>query len=82
MKSEVPEQKAFLKYFPLIIILALMPLMLAYDSVMYWVTRPSCLNCGSLGSFLQNGSLSVMMVSKYIGELGFGGYSFGKKKHG
>lgn len=69
-----------IKLTPVLIILALMPVLLAFDSIMYWVTRPTCLNCGSLTGFLQNGSLSVFVVSNYIGELGIGGYSFGKKK--
>jgi hypothetical protein len=82
MKNESTVRTLFAKFFPLILIVALLPVLVAYDSVMYWLTRPSCLNCGSLGSFLQNGSLSVMMVSTYVGEIGLGGYRFGKKKHG
>lgn len=82
MKHVKKASTAALQFVPLLIILMLLPFLLAFDSVMYWVARPSCLNCGSLSGFLQSSSLSVFVVSSFIGELGIGRYRFGKKKHG
>jgi hypothetical protein len=81
-KTRIGFVQQIIRYFPIVIIVALLPFMLTFDTLVYWLTRPSCLNCGSLGSFLQNNSLSFAMVSNYVGELGIGGYTFGKKKHG
>lgn len=74
-------QEAVLRIIPLMIVLLLLPFLLAFDSLMYWMTRPTCLGCGSLTGFLQTSSLSVFMVSAMIGEINLMGYSFGKKNH-
>lgn len=73
--------EALVRIIPIVIVVALLPLFVTFDTLVFWITRPSCLNCGSLGSFLQNNSLSFVMVSTYIGQLGIGRYTFGKKKH-
>lgn len=69
------------KLLPLLVILVLLPVLLSFDTIMYWVGRPTCLNCGSLPEFLQNSSLTFHVVSTYVGELNILGYKFGSKKH-
>ncbi len=59
------------------IFFVLLPFLLSYDSIIYFLTRPTCLNCGSLVGFIQSHSLTAFMLTS------LGGYTFlHKKKHG
>ena len=63
-----------LKNFILIIpVLLVVPLLVLFDTVFYFITRPSCLSCGNLLEFLKGTSLTVAVLTVT-------GYSFRKKK--
>lgn len=51
--------KKILLFLPILLIL---PFVIAFDSLMYFITRPSCLNCGNLVEFLKTASLSVFLL--------------------
>lgn len=51
----------------------ILPLIIAFDSLIYLFTRPACLNCGNLLEFLKNASLTVFILSSV-------GYQLGKRK--
>lgn len=55
---------------PVALLALLLPFLLAFDSVMYFVTRPTCLNCGSLGEYVRTSSLSVGMIAGIVSQLG------------
>lgn len=55
---------------PVLLLTLLLPFMLTFDSVMYFVTRPTCLNCGSLGEYVRTSSLSVGVIGAMVGQLG------------
>jgi hypothetical protein len=61
---------------PGLLLALLLPFLLAFDSIMYMVTRPTCLNCGSLAEYVRNSSLSAVMVGGMINQLGhqYGGH--------
>lgn len=65
---------------PALILIVLLPFAVSFDSIMYWLTRPSCLNCGSLMGFLQTHSMTAGVVAGLVGHVKIGGYSFGRKK--
>lgn len=48
-------------------VLLILPLVIAFDSLYYLITRPSCLNCGNLLEFLKGASLTVFL----LGNLGY-----------
>ncbi len=73
-------QKIIMKLVPLVIVVAVLPFALSFDSLMYWLTRPSCLNCGSLVGFLQTNSLTAGMIVGLVGQVKIGRYSFGRKR--
>ena len=54
-------------------ILLILPFILAFDALVYFITRPACLNCGNLLEFLKSASLTVFL-------LGGVGYKFRQKK--
>ncbi len=56
-------------------VLLILPFLLTYDSLTYFITRPTCLNCGSLLDFLKNASLTVFLLGGTIG------YKLNKDKH-
>lgn len=56
--------KKLLFTFPFLVVL---PLILVFDSIIYFITRPSCFNCSNLVEFLKNGSLTVFL----IGNVGY-----------
>jgi len=35
--------------------------------LVYFITRPACLNCGNLLEFLKTGSLSIALIGGFIG---------------
>lgn len=43
------------------------PLLVAYDSIIYLLTRPTCLNCGDLVGFLRSGSLTASLFATTLG---------------
>lgn len=55
---------------PVLLLALLLPFMLTFDSVMYFVTRPTCLNCGSLGEYVRTSSLSVGVIAGMASQLG------------
>ncbi|MBP9798217.1 hypothetical protein KBC70_03670 [Candidatus Woesebacteria bacterium] len=55
---------------PVLLLALLLPFMLTFDSVMYFVTRPTCLNCGSLGEYVRTSSLSVGVIGAMVSQLG------------
>lgn len=59
--------------FLLLGILLLVPFLLIFDSLVYFITRPACLNCGNLVEFLKEASLTVFL-------LGGAGYQLKNKK--
>jgi len=56
-------------FLPMLLIL---PFILAFDALVYFITRPACLNCGNLLEFLKSASLTVFL-------LGGVGYKYKKK---
>lgn len=48
-------------------VLLLVPFLVLFDSLIYFITRPSCLNCGNLIEFLKGASLTVFM----LGNIGY-----------
>ncbi len=56
--------KKFLLFVPVLIIL---PLVIIFDTLLYFITRPACLNCGNLVEFLKNASLSVALIGSVVG---------------
>ncbi len=56
-----------------LVVIILIPFIIVFDSLFYFITRPSCLNCGSIVEFLRSSSLTVM----FLGSLG---YQFKKTK--
>jgi len=61
--------KKLLFFLPILLIL---PFVIAFDSLIYFITRPSCLTCGNLVEFLKTASLTVFL-------LGSVGYKLRKK---
>lgn len=55
---------------PLLLLTLLLPFLLAFDSIMYWITRPTCLNCGSLGEYVRTSSLSAVMIGSMLNSAG------------
>ena len=53
-------------------ILLILPFILAFDTLVYFITRPACLSCGNLLEFLKTASLTVFL-------LGGVGYKLKKK---
>jgi len=43
-------------------IFLLIPFIIIFDSLVYFLTRPACLNCGNLIEFLKNASLTVFLL--------------------
>lgn len=70
MKAVQKLKKIFFMIVPLLIFSLLLPFLLAFDSIMYWVTRPTCLNCGSIADYLRTSSLSAGMAVGVVGSLG------------
>ncbi|OGK15346.1 hypothetical protein A2774_03370 [Candidatus Roizmanbacteria bacterium RIFCSPHIGHO2_01_FULL_39_12c] len=62
--------KKALLFLPTLLIL---PIVILFDSLMYMITRPSCMSCGSLTEFLKTASLSVFLLANT-------GYKFQTKK--
>lgn len=56
-------------FLPFLVLLLAAPLLLLFDTVYYMLVRPACLNCGSLGEFVKNASLTVHLFS----TIGFAG---------
>lgn len=57
---------------PLVVLfLVLLPVACVYDVVMFLVTRPTCLNCGSLVDFFRTQGLSMMMVRESLSSIGY-----------
>jgi hypothetical protein len=54
-------------------LIAVLPAILIFDVIIYFVTRPTCLACGNLLEFIKTGSLTVFL-------LGGIGYQFRQKK--
>ena len=48
-------------------ILLILPFILAFDTLVYFITRPACLSCGNLLEFLKSASLSVGLIGGYFG---------------
>jgi len=55
-------------------VLLILPFVVIFDSLVYFITRPACLNCGNLLEFLKSASLTIFL-------LGGIGYKL-KKNHG
>ncbi len=62
--------KKIIFFLPLILVL---PFVVIFDTLVYFITRPACLNCGNLVEFLKSASLSVFLLGGVIG------YKFKKK---
>lgn len=59
-----------ISFLPFMVLLLAAPLLLLFDSIYYMLIRPACLNCGTLGEFIKNASLTVHMFS----TIGFDGF--------
>ncbi|OGK23980.1 hypothetical protein A2954_07440 [Candidatus Roizmanbacteria bacterium RIFCSPLOWO2_01_FULL_37_12] len=44
-------------------ILLILPIVIAFDSLIYFITKPSCLSCNTLPDFLRTASLSVFLLT-------------------
>ncbi len=68
------KSKLKFKNFILIIpVLLVVPFLVLFDTVFYFITRPSCLSCGNLLEFLKGASLTVAFLVST-------GYTLRKKK--
>lgn len=56
-------KKTFL-FLPIILIL---PFIVIFDSLIYFITRPSCLTCWNLVEFLKTASLTTFILSSQMG---------------
>lgn len=65
--------KKILLFLPILLVL---PFVIAFDSISYFLTRPSCLTCGNLLEFLKSASLTVFLLT------GVGYQLKGKKENG
>lgn len=63
--------KKALLFLPVLLVL---PFVIAFDSLTYFITRPSCLSCGNLVEFLKSASLTTFLIS------GIAGYKLKKEK--
>jgi uncharacterized membrane protein len=61
------------KYFLAVPLLFILPIIITYDVVIYFLTKPACLNCGNVIEFLKSASLTIFL-------LGGIGYKLKKKK--
>jgi hypothetical protein len=50
------------KFFLAFGLFLIIPLVIIFDSVVYFITRTACLNCGNLVEFLKNASLTVFLL--------------------
>lgn len=48
-------------------ILLILPFVMAFDSLIYFITRPSCMSCNTLPEFLKTASLSVALIGNMVG---------------
>ncbi|OGK23679.1 hypothetical protein A3A46_02020 [Candidatus Roizmanbacteria bacterium RIFCSPLOWO2_01_FULL_37_13] len=48
-------------------ILLILPFVFAFDTLIYFITRPACLSCGNLIEFLKTASLSVALIGGVFG---------------
>jgi hypothetical protein len=71
MLNQAKNKRRLLFILPLVLIL---PATLLFDTLIYWTTRPTCLQCGNLLEFLKGASLSVFLVANVVG------YKLKKKK--
>lgn len=67
MRIQYKNNHVFFRVIPLLVFFLALPVILAFDSIMYFLTKPACLNCGSLIGFLQSGSLSVFLLTSITG---------------
>lgn len=63
------------KIFVALGIFLIIPVIIVFDSLVYFLTRPACLNCGNLIEFLKNASLTVFLLAGL-------GYQWKKNKNG
>ncbi len=51
------------KVFFFLPVLLVLPFIMVFDSLIYFVTKPSCLSCNTLPDFLKTASLSVFLLT-------------------
>ncbi|OGK10422.1 hypothetical protein A2767_06535 [Candidatus Roizmanbacteria bacterium RIFCSPHIGHO2_01_FULL_35_10] len=56
-------QKSLKKAFFFLPILLVLPFVIAFDSLIYFITKPSCLSCNTLPEFLKTASLSIFLLT-------------------
>jgi hypothetical protein len=49
-----------------IFLIFLLPLLVAFDVIIYFATRSSCLTCGNIGEFIRTSSLSFFTVVGFV----------------
>jgi len=64
MLNQAKNKRKYLLFLPLVLVL---PVTLLFDTIIYWTTRPTCLQCGNLLEFLKGASLSVFLVGNVVG---------------
>lgn len=69
MQDAKKTSNQFLRSIPVFLVL---PLVVVFDSLVYFITKPSCLSCNTLPNFLQTASLSMYLLTTL-------GYKFLKK---
>lgn len=64
----VPKKSNLLKKALLFLpVLLVLPFIAVFDTLIYFITRPACLNCGNLVEFLKTSSLSISLISTTLG---------------
>jgi len=49
-------------------LILLLPMIIVFDFVYYWINRSSCLNCGNLFQFLTTSSLTIFILSRFFNQ--------------
>lgn len=60
MQDAKKTSNQFLRSIPVFLVL---PLIVIFDTLIYFITKPSCLSCNTLPNFLQTASLSTHLLT-------------------
>jgi NADH:ubiquinone oxidoreductase subunit 3 (subunit A) len=73
IQTSIMQKNVLQKIFPNIFVIFLVPFIVVFDAIVYFVTKPSCLTCSTLPEFLKTASLTIFLLTSV-------GYKFRKDK--
>jgi hypothetical protein len=73
IQTSIMQKNVLSKISPNIFVIFLVPFVIIFDAIVYFVSRPSCLTCNTLPEFLRTASLTVFLLTT-------AGYKFKKNK--